>query len=821
MAITVKHKFVSAIPDAGDPTIVQPSNWNDDHTIVGLGTIATQDASAVSITGGTVSGTTLTSDTVSNNLAFTPTTAPSYVEGEIWYDSTQKALTYYNDVTNNAVHIGQEVQLKVINNTGSSIANGTPVYVTGTSSGQSYPNIALAKADTSATSAVLGLTNGTIASGATGYVCTAGLLTPCSTGSFTVGQVLYLSPYSAGQLMNTIPPTGYAVQVGVVAYANSPNGSIYVKQTTPLAVSAATLVGTVAVANGGTGQSSYTDGQLLIGNSTGNTLTKATLTAGTGVSITNGSGAITVTNSAPDQTVAIASGTGISVTGTYPSFTVTNTSPSSGGTVTSVGLSAPSIFTVTNSPVTSSGTLALTYSGTALPIANGGTNSTSTPTSGGAVYGTGTAYAITAAGTAGQVLTSNGSSAPTWSTSAGVTQSDVGTAPNQIPLNQYLGTMAYQDENSVKINGGTATLSTLATNASTTGSSNIGAISYGTLSYSDTNILASYQSSVAGYNQVVLQNTSNNAAASTNFNISNDAGTATTNFGEFGINSSTFTGTGSFNAAGATYLASASTDLAIGTYGANAIHFVTNSGATDAGSISSAGRWAINNATTNTTSTALLHLGAGTATASTAPLKLTSGTNLTTAEAGAFEYDGSSFYSSIAASTRGVLPTEQMVVLNSTYTLTSQTAAQKLFNATTNGAVTLPIGTYQFECLFSLTSMSTTSGSFGFAMVAGTAVVGSQGWWSVAEKGGATFAAANSTQSTYSTAANTLLTTASTQTLGWAFIRGIIKITTAGTVTPSVSLGVAAAAVVGINSYFKISPITGASAANITVGNWS
>jgi hypothetical protein len=35
MAITVKHKFVSAIPDAGDPTIVQPSNWNDDHQLTG------------------------------------------------------------------------------------------------------------------------------------------------------------------------------------------------------------------------------------------------------------------------------------------------------------------------------------------------------------------------------------------------------------------------------------------------------------------------------------------------------------------------------------------------------------------------------------------------------------------------------------------------------------------------------------------------------------------------------------------------------------------------------------------------------------------
>lgn len=57
---------------------------------------------------------------------------------------------------------------------------------------------------------------------------------------------------------------------------------------------ASNVSGTVAVANGGTGQTSYTNGQLLIGNTSGNTLTKATLTAGTGISITNGGGSITI-----------------------------------------------------------------------------------------------------------------------------------------------------------------------------------------------------------------------------------------------------------------------------------------------------------------------------------------------------------------------------------------------------------------------------------------------------------------------------------------------------------------------------------------------
>lgn len=62
-------------------------------------------------------------------------------------------------------------------------------------------------------------------------------------------------------------------------------------------VNVATVSGTLPVANGGTGQTTYTNGQLLIGNTTGNTLTKATLTQGTGITITNGTGSITIASS--------------------------------------------------------------------------------------------------------------------------------------------------------------------------------------------------------------------------------------------------------------------------------------------------------------------------------------------------------------------------------------------------------------------------------------------------------------------------------------------------------------------------------------------
>jgi hypothetical protein len=59
-------------------------------------------------------------------------------------------------------------------------------------------------------------------------------------------------------------------------------------------ISTSDVTGTLPVAKGGTGAASFTNGQLLIGNTTGNTLVPATLTAGSGVTITNGAGTITI-----------------------------------------------------------------------------------------------------------------------------------------------------------------------------------------------------------------------------------------------------------------------------------------------------------------------------------------------------------------------------------------------------------------------------------------------------------------------------------------------------------------------------------------------
>jgi len=91
----------------------------------------------------------------------------------------------------------------------------------------------------------------------------------------------------------------------------------------------------------------------------------------------------------------------------------------------------------------------------------------------------------------------------------------------------------------------------------------------GAPSITDTNVLLQATSSVAGYNQFIIQNTNSGATASSNFVVNNNNGTATTYYGEFGMNSSGFTGSGSFNKAGAVYLDSQSGDLVLGTLTSN------------------------------------------------------------------------------------------------------------------------------------------------------------------------------------------------------------------------------------------------------------
>lgn len=102
-----------------------------------------------------------------------------------------------------------------------------------------------------------------------------------------------------------------------------------------------TLAGTLDVNNGGTGQISYTNGQLLIGNSAGNTLAKSTLTAGSGVAITNGAGSITIATNGTVVTSAPVTKTADFTVGATDTWIINNKS----GSTCVVTLPSPSTNT--------------------------------------------------------------------------------------------------------------------------------------------------------------------------------------------------------------------------------------------------------------------------------------------------------------------------------------------------------------------------------------------------------------------------------------------------------------------------------------------
>jgi hypothetical protein len=241
----------------------------------------------------------------------------------------------------------------------------------------------------------------------------------------SASQVPVLAVNARGQL-TSVTNTSIAIAAGAVsglaasATTDTTNASNITSGTLPTgrlsgSYTGITGVGTLAagtwnastigIGYGGTGLTATpSNGQLAIGNGSGYTL--ANLTAGTNVSISNTAGGITI-----------------------------SATPSSGGTVTSVAMTVPSFLSVTGSPITTSGTLAVTLSGTALPVANGGSGATTVT---GYLYG-------------------NGTSAFTAST----------TIPNSAITG--LGTMSTQNANAVAITGGTINGTSIGATTTSTG----------------------------------------------------------------------------------------------------------------------------------------------------------------------------------------------------------------------------------------------------------------------------------------------------------------------------------------------------------------
>jgi len=222
MAITVKHNKVSTIPDTTDTSLVRPSDWNADHTLVGtidvanggtgastltgyvkgngtsamtavatvpstditgLGTMSTQNANAVAITGGTITG---VSGLVTSVTGTSPVVSSGGTTPAISMPAATASVNGYLTSTD----------WTTFNNKGSGTVTSVSATSPVTSTGGATPNIAMPAATTSVNGYLTSTDwttfnskgNGTVTSVATGTGLTGGTIT--STGTIAIDSTV-------------------------------------------------------------------------------------------------------------------------------------------------------------------------------------------------------------------------------------------------------------------------------------------------------------------------------------------------------------------------------------------------------------------------------------------------------------------------------------------------------------------------------------------------------------------------------------------------------------------------------------------------------
>lgn len=154
---------------------------------------------------------------------FTNSIKPSrYRAGDVYFNSSPDALVYRNSKIE--VKIGQDDVVRVYNSSGSTLATGTVVYVTGAVN--DFPTVEPAQADDFDTVYyTLGLVTSEIANGSYGYVTTRGLFGGLDTSQFTAGNRVHVSADSAGKLVEANPTyPNFAYEIGTVLVVDSAGG---------------------------------------------------------------------------------------------------------------------------------------------------------------------------------------------------------------------------------------------------------------------------------------------------------------------------------------------------------------------------------------------------------------------------------------------------------------------------------------------------------------------------------------------------------------------------------------------------------------------
>jgi hypothetical protein len=144
------------------------------------------------------------------------------------WNSTDDTVDIVN-ADGSTTQVGQEEHILVYNNTGSDIANGKGVYAsTGATSGRTNAALAIANSRMIAAN-MFGIATNTIPNGTVGKITVRGRVRNLNTSGFSVGDLLYVSPTTAGEFTNVRPTGGYfPIVVGKVVVSSATVGEIEV-----------------------------------------------------------------------------------------------------------------------------------------------------------------------------------------------------------------------------------------------------------------------------------------------------------------------------------------------------------------------------------------------------------------------------------------------------------------------------------------------------------------------------------------------------------------------------------------------------------------